>query len=292
VPLVALLRRGALAGPRAPRLDVGGRLWRVLEGVAVPLALQAAYLVELRLSAGTGVGSVTSFTYAFLAATTLVGATGFALGVVSSAPLTRRGVDVAAAGRHVVHAAWVSLAFVGAAAGVCAIVGGRLVHAILGDDYAGGVGRDLGLLVVWLSPWMIGWIGFAVTYPIVFVAAKRRWILPVAAAGIVASVGFGLVFRAAWGLTGVALALGASTVLVALLLLAAVGRRTLEIGSFGVARAALALGAACALAFGPISLALPAVPSAVVGLAVYGALVLALRSQGLGEAWVYVRGLQ
>jgi hypothetical protein len=166
------------------------------------------------------------------------------------------------------------------------------VHAILGDDYAGGVGRDLGLLVVWLSPWMIGWIGFAVTYPIVFVAAKRRWILPVAAAGIVASVGFGLVFRAAWGLTGVALALGASTVLVALLLLAAVGRRTLEIGSFGVARAALALGAACALAFGPISLALPAVPSAVVGLAVYGALVLALRSQGLGEAWVYVRGLQ
>jgi hypothetical protein len=191
-----------------------------------------------------------------------------------------------------VHAAWVSLAFVGAAAGVCAIVGGRLVHAILGDDYAGGVGRDLGLLVVWLSPWMIGWIGFAVTYPIVFVAAKRRWILPVAAAGIVASVGFGLVFRAAWGLTGVALALGASTVLVALLLLAAVGRRTLEIGSFGVARAALALGAACALAFGPISLALPAVPSAVVGLAVYGALVLALRSQGLGEAWVYVRGLQ
>jgi O-antigen/teichoic acid export membrane protein len=292
VPLVALLRRGALAGPRAPRLDVGGRLWRVLEGVAVPLALQAAYLVELRLSAGTGVGSVTSVTYAFLAATTLVGATGFALGVVSSAPLTRRGVDVAAAGRHVVHAAWVSLAFVGAAAGVCAIVGGRLVHAILGDDYAGGVGRDLGLLVVWLSPWMIGWIGFAVTYPIVFVAAKRRWILPVAAAGIVASVGFGLVFRAAWGLTGVALALGASTVLVALLLLAAVGRRTLEIGSFGVARAALALGAACALAFGPISLALPAVPSAVVGLAVYGALVLALRSQGLGEAWVYVRGLQ
>ena len=109
VPLAALFHRGALAGPAPGRLDIGRRLWRLLQGAAVPLALQACYLMALGLASKLGVGSVTSFTYAYLAASTLVGATGFALGVISSAPLTRRGVDAEAAGRHVVHAAWVSL---------------------------------------------------------------------------------------------------------------------------------------------------------------------------------------
>src|SRR5205823_3791719 len=158
VPVAGLLRRGALRGPWPERLDVGGRLWHLLQGAAVPLALQACYLLALRLAAKLGVGSVTSFTYAYLAASTLVGATGFALGVISSAPLTRRGVDSETAGRHVVHAGWVSLSLVGAAAGVFALVGGRIVQFVLGDAYKGEVGRQLGHLVVYLSPWMVAWV--------------------------------------------------------------------------------------------------------------------------------------
>src|SRR5206468_12853042 len=111
--------------------------WSCLQAAPVPLAQQPSYLVALRLASKEGVGSVTSFTYAFLAASTLVGATGFALGVISSAPLTRRGVDGEAAGRHVVHAAWVALSFVGAAAGIFALVGGRIVHLVRGAAYAG-----------------------------------------------------------------------------------------------------------------------------------------------------------
>jgi hypothetical protein len=292
VPLVGLWRRRALAGPRTERLRLAGRLGRLLQGAAVPLALQGSYLVELRLAAKTGIGNVTSFTYAYLAASTLVGATGFAIGVVSSAPLTRRGLDVDAAGRHVVHAAWVSLAFVGAATGVFALVGGRIVHGILGEHYAGRVGRDLGLLVVYLAPWMIAWVGFVVTYPLVFVASRRRWIVPAAAAGLVSSVPLGFALRAAWGLPGLAIALGLATLVTALGLMAAVGRETVAIAAAGLARVALALGAACALAFGPISIALPAVPAAAVGVVVYVLILLALRSQGLSEAWTYVRGLQ
>src|SRR5262249_4971657 len=136
VPVVALVHRGALVGPWPARLDISGRLRQLLRGAAVPLALQGCYLLALRLAAQLGVGSVTSLTYAYLAASTLVGATGFALGVISSAPLTRRGIDQEAAGRHIVHAAWVSLSFVGAAAGIFALVGGRIVHLVLGDAFA------------------------------------------------------------------------------------------------------------------------------------------------------------
>jgi hypothetical protein len=291
VPVVALLRRGALRGAAPERLGVGPRLWHLLQGASVPLALQACYLAALRFASHLGVGEVTSFTYAYLAASTLVGATGFALGVISSAPLTRRGVDAEGAGQHVVHASWVSLSFVGAAAGVFALVGGRIVHIVLGSQYAGKVGRDLGLLVVYLSPWMIAWIGFVVTFPLLFVAERRRYLVPVALTGPAAMIPLGFAFRAAWGAPGIAIALGLSTLVMALGLMWALDRRTLGIAVMGVARLSLALGSASALAFGALALAVPAIPAAVLGIIVYGLIVVSLRSLGLRDAWTYVRGL-
>ena len=103
VPVTQLFRRGALRGAMPARLDVGPRLWHLVQGAAVPVALQGCYLLGLRFAARLGVGSVTSFSYAYLAASTLVGATAFSLGLISAAPMTRRGVDAIAAGRHVVH---------------------------------------------------------------------------------------------------------------------------------------------------------------------------------------------
>jgi hypothetical protein len=291
VPVAALLRKGALAGSAPLRLDVLQRLWRLLEGAAVPLALQGCYLLALRFSAKLGVGSVTSFSYAYLAASTLVGATAFALGVISSAPLTRRGVDPDEAGRHVVHAGWVSLSLVGAAAGVFALVGGRIVHVVLGDAYGGRVGQELGHLVVYLSPWMVGWVGFAVTFPLVFVAGRRTLLVPLAVAGFLLCIPLGLGLRAAWGQPGVAIAIGIATLLIALGLMAVVARRTLLVAALGLARLALAIAAASALAFGGLSLALSPIPAALLGLAVYGLVIYSIRSFGLTDAWTYVRGL-
>ena len=59
IQLVALVRRGALAGAWPVRLDVLPRLWRLLQGAAVPLALQGCYLLALRFAAQLGVGSLT-----------------------------------------------------------------------------------------------------------------------------------------------------------------------------------------------------------------------------------------
>src|SRR5438445_2938753 len=216
IQLAALLRRRALSGSWPVALDVLPRLWRLLQGAAVPLALQGCYLLALRFAAKLGVGSLTSFSYAYLAAATLVAATAFSLGVISSAPLTRRGIDAESAGRHVVHAAWVSLSLVGAAAGIFALVGGRIVGVVLGNAYKGQVGRDLGHLVVYLSPWMVAWVGFAVTFPLVFVAGRRRALIPLGLVGFASCIPLGLGLRAAWGLPGIAIATGLATLVVAL----------------------------------------------------------------------------
>jgi hypothetical protein len=291
VPLVGLWRRGVLGGLRSADAAVLLRLGHLLQGAAVPLALQGCYLLALRFAAKLGVGSVTSFSYAYLAASTLVTATAFSLGIISSAPLTRRGVDPREAGRHVVHAGWVSLSLVGAAAGVFALVGGRIVQFVLGDAYRGQVGRQLGHLVAYLSPWMVAWVGFAITFPIVFVGAKRATLVPLGVVGFLLCIPIGLGLRSVWGLPGIAVAIGISTFVISLGLMATIGRDALEIAAVGLARLALIVGAASALAFGGLSLALDPVPAAVLGLVVYAFVIYAVRSYGLTEAWAYVRGL-
>jgi hypothetical protein len=291
VPFVALSRRGALRGRLPERLEVGPRLWHLAQGAAVPLAIQGCYLLALRFAAHLGVGRVTSLSYAYLVAATLVGSTAFSLGLISSAPLTRRGIDPDAAGRHVVYAAWVSLTLVGAAAGVFALVGGRIMGVLLGGAYGGDVGKELGHLVVYLAPWMVGWVAFAVAFPLVFVVGKQRLLVPLATAGFVGYIPLGLGLRAASGLAGIAIALGVATLLIAGGLLWMLAPQTLAIAALGLARLAVAVGAATVLAFGGLSLALPPIAASVAGVAVYAAIVLSLRSLGLSEAWAYVRGL-
>ena len=291
VPVAALARRGALRGAWPEQLAIGPRLGRLAQGAAVPLALQGCYLLALRFAAQLGVGRVTSFSYAYLAASTLVGATAFSLGLISSAPLTRRGIDAAAAGQHIVNAAWVSLVAVGAAGGVFALVGGRIVGAVLGGAYTGNVGRELGHLVVYLALWMLAWVGFAVTFPLVFVADKRWTLIPLAVVGLIICIPIGLGLRALWGMPGLAIALGIATFVIAAGLMATIALETLSIAAVGLGRLALVVGAAAALAFGPISLVLSPAPAALVGLAVYALIIYSLRSLGLSAAWTYVRGL-
>ena len=292
IPAVALALRGSrLRRHRDVPLRVGHRLWQLLRGAAVPLAVQGLYLIALRFAAGTGEGSVTSLSYAYLLAATFTSATAFSLSLISAAPLTRRGIDAESAAAHVVHSAWVSLAFVGAAAGLVALLGGRIVTAVLGDAFAGDVGEELGRLVVYLSPWMVANAAFSITYPLMFVMGRTQHLIPLALASLLVDIPISIVGRELWGLTGVTVALGVSTLLLVLGLMAALSPRMLRVAVVGLAKLSVVVGAATALAFGGASLVLSAVPAAAAGLGLYALMLIAVRQLGLAEAWQYVRAL-
>ena len=92
-------------------------------------------------------------------------------------------------------------------------------------------------------------------------------------------------------MTGVALALGISTLLLVLGLMWALAPRTLLVATAGLAQLAVIVGGATALAFGGASLLLDAVPAAALGLVLYALILLAVRQLGLSNAWHYVRAL-
>ena len=105
VPALALAvrarREGMPGGAARPRgASAASRLAELGRGVALPLALQAIYLVSIPFSAREGVGAVTSFGYAYLVASALVAVTASSLGLVTAVPLTRSGLDAGRVARH------------------------------------------------------------------------------------------------------------------------------------------------------------------------------------------------
>jgi O-antigen/teichoic acid export membrane protein len=285
-----LLTLGGLGHGRAA-LAPGRRLWWLIRGTALPIALQGIYVVALRLAAGLGVGTQTTLSYGYVIAATFVAATASALALVSSVPLTRREPDAAAVAQHVVHTAWLSLTPILAAAGVFALVGGEIVGALLGSAYTGDVGSELGRLVVWLTPWMVATVAFTVAYPMLFVVGRGRRLVPLAVAALVVQVPLALGLREVWGLNGIALALGITTALVLIGVLAELSLRMLELTLVGVLRAALLLGALAVVTFGGARLVLGDAPAALAGFAAYTVILALVRPPGLRDAWSYVRAL-
>jgi hypothetical protein len=289
--LIELARHSALlGGDRAPA-RVGARLFELVQGAAVPLAVQGMYVISLRLAGGLGVGAQSSLSYAYVFAATLVSATASAFSLISSAPLTRRGIDAAGAAKHVVHAAWLSLVGTTAATGIFALVGGRLVGGALGSAYAGPVGGQLGRLVVYFAPWMVVTVAFTVVFPLLFVVEKPSVLLPLAAVALALQVPISLAFRSWLHLDGLAVALAVTTALVLVVLLAAVSPRMLELAALGLGRVALGLAALATVTFGLASLATSGAVAAGIGFVVYAAALMTVRPRGLTDAWAYVRAL-
>ena len=163
---------------------------------------------------------------------------------------------------------------------------------MLGNAYGGDVGRELGHLVVYLSPWMVAWVGFAVTFPLVFVAEKRWTLIPLARRRLRALHPARARPAGALGAAGHRdRARHRRRFVIAPGLMAAISPRTLAIAALGLARLALAVGAAArSRSAGSRSCCSP-LPAALLGVVVYAALIFAIRSLGLSEAWTYVRGL-
>jgi len=287
VPLAVAGRRGAVGAPDA-RIAV--RLHELLDGVALPLALQGLFIVGVRFANGLGAGKATTFSYAYLIAAFLVAVTATSIALVTTVPFVREGSSPDRVARHVVAVSWISLAIVAAAAGVFALAGETVVRRVLGSGYGGSTGTELGRLVVYLAPWMVASVAVTVAYPLVFVRGRARWLPPLAAVVLAVHVLVEWGGRTAFGLGGVAGGLALTTAVVLVTLLVALGalRRSLA----GLAVAAAVCGVLAVAAFGLPRSVLGAVAAAAAGLALY-ALALGLwRPAGLRHAWAYVRTLQ
>ena len=266
------------------------RLALFLVAAAIPLSLQLAYVVSVPFAGRLGPGAVTSFGYAYLAATTLAGITAFSIGLVSSVPLSRIELTPAAAARHVVAAAWVALVIIGAAVGVLAVAGAELVEAFLGAAYGDDVGDEVAALIVVFSAWMVAAVGVNVTFPLAFVTHRLRALPWIGVAALVVQLVLAWIGVELFGLDGLAFSLALSTLFVLAALLTqldAAGH-----GLRGIALAAAVIAAFAVVAFGPPGLIVGGTAGALLGLALYVALVLAVRPAGLRESWSYLRALR
>ncbi|HZT91808.1 MAG TPA: hypothetical protein VFA05_07210 [Gaiellaceae bacterium] len=287
IPLAELVRRRALGAPRA---RPWGRLVELVEGVGVPIALQGLYVIGLRFATGLGSGRATTFSYAYLIAAFLVAVTAASIALVATVPFARAGSTPDRVARHVVASAWLSLAPVGAAAGVFALAGEPLVRRVLGPSYGGGTGAELGRLVVYLAPWMVASTAVTVAFPLVFVRGRARWLPLLAAGALLVHVLVEWAGRAAFGLAGIAAGLAVTTALVLAALLLRLGAVTAV--ATGVLAAAAACGAVACAAFGLPRLVVGPFAAAAIGVVLYAAVLGAWRPAGLRHAWAYVRALQ
>ena len=281
VPLAFRVERGR-AGPIA----MGARLGELMRATALPVVLQAFFVVCLRFASDLGTGAVTSFTYAYFAAAALISVTASSLGLVTSAPLSRGAFSPERASRHVVSTSLLAFAAVAAAAGVLALVGDRIVHAALGADYEGDVGGEIGRLIVLLGPWMAVSIGVTITFPMLFVAGRDRGLPLLAAAALALHVVATWLLVSAFELDGAAVALTVSALLLLL------SPRVLRAGARGLLFGAALIGGLALAAFGVASAVLAASPAAVVGALLFAASLVAVRRLGLQQAWGYLRTLE
>lgn len=289
VLLLALLVRADWG--RRVVLDPVARLVSLVRAAALPLALQVLFVVCLRFAGELGTGAVTSFTYAYFLAAALVGVTASSLGMVSSVPLTRRSLSPERASRHVISTSVVSFAAVGAAVGVFALVGDRIVRAALGPDYSGDPAGEIGRLVVLLGPWMGASIGVTVTFPMLFVAERERRLPLLALAVVLVHVAVAWAAIESFGLEGAAVALTVTTLLVLAALLVELSPRVLAESARGLLAGGVVVAGVAAVTFGAPAALLPALAAAAVGVASFAAGLLALRNLGLRQAWGYLRTL-
>lgn len=289
VPAAALAWRGRWG--RRARLELGSRLAGLVRAAALPIVLQALFVVCLRFASGLGTGAVTSFTYAYVVASALVAVTASSLGMVSSVPLARASLSAERASRHVVSASLVSFAGVAAAAGVFALVGDSIVEAALGAAYGGAAGGEIGRLIGVLGPWMAAAIGVTVTFPMLFVAGRERLLPYLAVAALVLHVPLTWAAVEWLELDGLAVALALTTLAVLAGLLALLSPAVLATGARGLASGAALVAALALGAFGAAAAILPEAPAAALGLVVFVALLLASGRFGLRQAWGYLRTL-
>ena len=296
VPTLALLARARSAGVSGVSVWAASRaastastLRLLLNGVALPLALQAVYVICLPPASREGEGALTSFGYAYLLSSAVVAVTASSIGIVTAVPMTRAGLGEGRAARHIVASSWLGVVAVGFTVGVLALAGGTLVETLLGSSYASETGAEIGRLVAVLAPWAVATVGISVTFPLLFVHGRGWWLPILAVAVIGLQIPLARLGQVTLGLEGIALSLAITTGLILVVMLAALGSAGRVLS--GLAVACAIVGAVALVAFLPPWALLDPVAGAVVGGMLFVTILAVLRPPPLLTAWRYLRAL-
>ena len=130
---------------------------------------------------------------------------------------------------------------------------------------------------------------YGVFIVIVLAAGAIRKLPLTALAVVIVQVPLAWTGNVLFGVTGLALALAASTGLAVLAMLAML--EAVRATVVGVGVAAIKVAVVALVAFIPVSLVLSSVPAAVVGTIAYAVIVAVLRPPQLVDSWHYMRGL-
>jgi hypothetical protein len=292
VPLVALLAGGSLGSVLGWARGIGAEAGQLARGIALPVAAQALFVIASRFASGLGSGAQTTFAYAYIIGGILVTVSAGALSLVSSAPLTRGGLDRDRAVYHVDATSWLSLTFVAFGTGLVALVGPRVVGTALGGSFAGSGGRELAHVVVALVAWAVVSVAFSTAYPLTFVAGHTGWLPALGIGVLLVAVPLDLAARNARGLIGLAIALAVATAILLVGVLAIVVGRRLVVVLRGLALATVVVGGIALAAFGIPALVLDARLAAVLGALLYVAALVLVPPPPLRRALAYVKALR
>jgi peptidoglycan biosynthesis protein MviN/MurJ (putative lipid II flippase) len=217
----ALMTRSLLAAGWRPHRRVvgslralGRRVWIMVSGAALYAASQAIFVVSLALAARIGSGAATVYTYAFFAASFIVGASSGSVGIVLAAPLAqtwdRSPASLTPHLRTIVRLGAVLIAPV---LGVAAVAGDDLAAAVLGSKLDGADTQALAGSFLALAGYMFAML--AVTVPLLAAFALSRYpaVAAVSLGALVVHVGLSVAAATTDRLEWLAVAASASTIL-------------------------------------------------------------------------------
>jgi peptidoglycan biosynthesis protein MviN/MurJ (putative lipid II flippase) len=229
VNLVLMGRSLLIAGWRPHRVLGGGlaaagrRIWIILSGSALYAASQAIFVVSLAFAARMGSGDATVYTYAFFAASFVVGASSGSVAMVLAAPLAQTwDHSPASLTPHLRTIVRLGATLTFPLLGLAAIAGDDLAALAFGSKLTTGDTHALAGSFVGLAGYMLAML--AVTVPLLAAFAQSRYapVAGVAAGAVVAHVGLSAAAATTDRLELLAVAGSVSTILMLVGLLAVV----------------------------------------------------------------------
>jgi hypothetical protein len=203
--------RAAIPGGERGRLSLRERdrllrcVWMVLGGTAVYLAFNGLYVITLAFASRYGAGSATVLSYAYLFASYLVAATGFALGMSRIADMSRGLL----ADRAKVIAATVPGGFryailvVAPALGALIAGGASLIGDVLPSSFSAADVTQLRLFAILLCAWTFAALLVNLLIPALLALGRSRMVNLLAPVVVLAHILITALGGLLWGVDGV-----------------------------------------------------------------------------------------